>query len=369
MKYVKIIHKLILLYLFLVLSSGMTYSYTITRVVSTSNLSPFLVIVINSIISILVFIFIKKISILHFRIISLITSFSLLILFFLSYFLQSEIIILLVTYVVLFFSSSYVGRSLEEKIFESEERLFGGMAKISIAGNLAKLIGFGLGAFIFNIPSTIYIFLSLVLFIVIASINVESNFSYDKVVTISPRKVESVFLLIFMSFISSIPMLWIPSLVERFDQEGMIRLSFIPFILPGIMNVLFLRYLKDKEYSRYIPLSYFVISLLFMVIYFTDTPLIFQVIMLSTTITLGVSINVYINTIFIHKNKTRDKRELMQIIQVSISISNLLFSFLGMYIHSIVHFMLLINAILSLVFFISFERMKVNEKGYSSPKR
>lgn len=60
MKYVKIIHKLILLYLFLVLSSGMTYSYTITRVVSTSNLSPFLVIVINSIISILVFIFIKK---------------------------------------------------------------------------------------------------------------------------------------------------------------------------------------------------------------------------------------------------------------------------------------------------------------------
>ncbi|MES0857818.1 hypothetical protein ABS784_16775 [Geobacillus sp. G4] len=364
MRYVKENYILVFLYFFLILASGMAYSYTITRIVSISSLSPFLVIIINSIISVFIvidFLFIKKISTLHSKTISLITSFFLLILFFLSYVLKDEVVILLVTYAVLFFSSSYVGRSLEEKILENDKRLFGGMVKISVVGNLAKLVGFGLGVFIFSIPLRIYMFSSLFLFIVIASINVQHNFSTNKAVILSRKKVDSISLLIFMGIISSIPILWIPSLVERFDQEGMIRLSFIPFVLPGIMNVLFLRYLKAKGYNRHIPLFYFVLTVFFMVIYFTDTPLIFQAVVLSTIITLGVAINVHINTIFIHKNKKRDKRELMQIIKVVISISTLLFSFLGMYIYFIVHLMLLISAILSLIVFVSFERIKVNE--------
>ncbi|WP_160157329.1 hypothetical protein [Geobacillus sp. TFV-3] len=361
MRYVKEIQFIALLYLFLILLSGILYSYTITRIVSISHISPFWVIIINSIISIFIFIdfsYIKKFSTLHSRFISAITSFLLLILFFLSSFLKDQGIILLVAYAISFFSSSYVGRSLERKIFEEEKRLFGGMVKISIVGNLAKLIGFGVGAFIFSIPLSIYIFLSFILFLVMASVNVEHGFSYSKVAIAGKKKVNSLFLLLFVGLISSIPILWIPSLVERFNEAGMIRLSFIPFVLPGIMNILFLRYLKDRIWSKYIPLFYFVLTVFFMAIYYIDVSLIFQVIVLSTIITLGVSINVYINTIFLQKNKTRDKRELMQLINVVTSVSTLLFSFFTIYISLTVHLMLLINATLSLFIFVFFARIR-----------
>ncbi|NNV07921.1 hypothetical protein ETC03_16580 [Geobacillus sp. MMMUD3] len=65
-----------------------------------------------------------------------------------------------------------------------------------------------------------------------------------------------------------------------------------------------------------------------------------------------------INTIFLQKNKTRDKRELMQLINVVTSVSTLLFSFFAMYISLTVHLMLLINATLSLFIFVFFARIR-----------
>jgi len=350
------INLITLYYLLAILISGLFYSYATTRIVSFTDVSPFFILVISGSIDILIFIdlvYLHKLSILSSRTLSIITS-VFLILFFLISIFDASVFVLFSLFAFCAGMFAYHLRYYEEKIILTKKKMSLGLVNISLLQNISKLLGFGLGAYLYKITLQNYIVILICLFLLFAFVNVKEDQKIDLKYKLSLKKLNNKKNLLIMSLLSTTAVFWIPILVTEFNENNLIEFAAIPFVAPGIFTVAYLKYFHNKypvtNNKKDVSLFYLILTITFFIIQLFGGFLILKIVLFSCIVPFIVAINISLNTEFMESNtdKTNNK-VLLQIISVFSAIGTIILSFLAIYLNFIPYFILLLNMFVAIV--------------------
>lgn len=353
------------LYFIFIIASGLVYSYTTTAVAQSILENKLIILALSAIIEMLIFFDLQKINIISrisIRSFFYLGVLSCLFIYFFSLFITNTYI-----YVVFYFFINIVISIIilifENEILTDELNIKNGFLNLASVRNLSKIVGFGLGAILINIPSYYFIFLIILIF------SSPLMFIGEKIILSKPiekRKNNSQFknlskkeYFVILGILGTTTTIWIPIFVNNFIKEDMKGLSFIPFILPGIFIFLILELAKKKIFDGVLKkatLIYLILSILFMfyIIYLKNVWL--GIFIFSLLTSVGILVSVELRQTFLLSNSKIDSKFVLQSLYLNGSIFLLIFSSVYKYV-DVLQFVIIIMNILSMIYLLR-ERYK-----------
>ncbi|PWI26463.1 hypothetical protein [Kurthia sibirica] len=155
--------------------------------------------------------------------------------------------------------------------------------------------------------------------------------------------------------------IWIPIFVNDFIQEDMQKLSFVPFVLPGIAIFIVLELVKRNILSTIFkkPIAvYLIVSLLFM-LYLLYIPFVWVgVILFSLLTAIGILVSIDLRKTFLEANVAIDSKFVLQSLYLNGAIFLLIFSSIYKYLEVLQFVIIILNSI-SMIYLMR-ERVKLN---------
>ncbi|GEK33031.1 hypothetical protein [Kurthia sibirica] len=355
------------LYFLFIIASGLVYSYTTTIVAQSVLENKLIILALSAVISLLIFVDLQK---LH-----LLSRISLNSFFYLGIILCGIIAAISLfstnayTYVIFYFFIniiiSVVILLFENEILTEELNLSNGFLNLASVRNLAKLFGFAIGALLINVPS--YYFIAFILLIFSTSVLLlKEKFVLRK--HVEEKKLDSRFknlnkkrYFVILGVLATTTTIWIPIFVNDFIQEDMQKLSFVPFVLPGIAIFIVLELVKRNILSTIFkkPIAvYLIVSLLFM-LYLLYIPFVWVgVILFSLLTAIGILVSIDLRKTFLEANVAIDSKFVLQSLYLNGAIFLLIFSSIYKYLEVLQFVIIILNSI-SMIYLMR-ERVKLN---------
>lgn len=342
------------MYLLAILSSGLFYSYATTWLIAEKVASPFLILFLSTIIDIYVFIdliYLKKISKISSRVLSISTIFFLLLTLLFSN--SDSLNLLIVLYLFCTVSFSFHLLSFEQELMESKGDAKAGLINITLLRNFSKIIGFSLGALIYNMQIQHYIAILVISFLFFSLINIRPIPSSDSKVHF--KEIEGKLYIFILAMVGATAVFWIPLFVAELTEKNLLSFSSIVFALPGIVSIAYLNLSKKEKFSLGITSTNIVhIALLitFITLNILEIYLVLRVILFSFIVAVGISISIEVRAKYMNLNKEIQTKTALQTFNVIAAISLLLFTLIAIYLPSFPFYLLALNILASIIILI-----------------
>ncbi|EIT86025.1 hypothetical protein A374_06886 [Fictibacillus macauensis ZFHKF-1] len=346
--------KISYLYLVAILSSGLFFAYATTRLISSNLASPFLILLMSTVIDIIVFFdltWFQKLSQLPTRYLSLATVIFLLISNFFLFTSEKELFILIILYTFCTLSFSLHLLSFEQNIIGFKGNAKSGLISITLFKNISKIIGFSVGAILHNVSLQNYNLILLTSFLVLTTVSLQPEPKKVKVEKKSGRVKGKIYLFILI-LLGTTAVFWIPLFIVELKKKGILEYSSIVFMLPGIVSVLYLRFFQNITFKNSFMgkiILYIFIILSFLILNIYGDYLFVQVILFSILVAIGISISIEVRATFIRINKGINTKLSLQILNLISAVSLLCFTLLAMYLHGIQYLILILNMLAAII--------------------
>lgn len=165
------------LYLLTILSSSLLYAFSTTKIIASTQLSPFTITLMSTMMEIFIYIdlnYLKTLTTLSTRAIGSIGIFIFFIIQLLFMRNLNDAIILLITYLICSLLFNIYLLCLENRIVTLDGNMRNGLISITLLRNISKILGFGLGAFFQYISVWHYTFILLFTFIILCSVHIKN---------------------------------------------------------------------------------------------------------------------------------------------------------------------------------------------------
>ena len=345
-----------ILYFINVFISGIVYSFMTSKLIFLEVNNSLIVILISSVVDLIIMYDIRKHSYFE-KIPPYIYSVISLLFFFLIYLINvTNQWFYLIVYFYLSFFFSIVILFLQIAILDYEQNIKLGFLNMQFMRSASKMLGFLIGIVLEILSSDIYFFSILFLCVVVNIIgfrNLKWN-NYEENEKRLELSIEGKRLYIILGIFSTATVLWIPLLVNTFNLYGLRSLSWVPFVLPGVLSMGLIhlqkkyRYLIDSLFMEYL---YIPLMLCFLGLRMSNTFIVLQSILFSIIIAFSLSLSIKLRKYFLMINNRHDKRYLLQTLSMSSSIFSLIFSMLGVY-RNYLEFILTMLCIVSVIYMI-----------------
>lgn len=342
------------LYLLAILSSGLFYAYATTRLISTNLATPFLILLLSTLIDIIVFfdlILFKKLSQISSRYLSLITAIFLLILGIFSFEFSNQLFLLVILYTFCTLSFSLHLLAFEQKIVGLKGNEKSGLISITLLRNFSKIIGFSVGALIHSLQLQTYSFILLISFLLFMIVNIQPETITIKLEQKS-RIVKGKIHLFLLTLLGTTAVFWIPLFIVELKNNGNLEYSSMVFMSPGIVSVLYLKFLQNKVFNKNFTaknILYVSLLLLFLLLNMYGIFFIVRVILFSFIVAIGISVSIEVRSEFMRLNKNIGTKISLQIFNLVSAFSLLCFTILAIYFKGIPYFILILNVLASLI--------------------
>lgn len=317
------------------IASGFFYSYMTTKMINFGIKNSLIIILLSSVVDLLLifdiqtFRFSEKLPINWIPFITLVITGILLCL----QTSTNNILVFLMAYFFISLMFSIVLLVFQTKIIIDELNLTMGFLNMQLLRNIAKMFGFFLGNIFGSIDSDkLFLYLCLVILLINIFIIMPYREKSKLEETIATRKVNQVSAYFFLGFLSTATVLWIPLLTKTFFEHHLLSISWLPFILPGVISTILL-YVQKKTgwfiHNTVIEFCYFITFVAFFILRIEDSFPILQSVIFSFLVAFDLSLSVKIRKNFLQSNNKNNIKFLMQSLAVSSSIFSLIFSLFG----------------------------------------
>jgi hypothetical protein len=316
------------------LASGLFYSFITSKILSLNIQNSLLVVAVSSTASILVLLdvrnsnFLEKIPVRLFPMAGLVISVAL---FFLSHYF-SNIYVYLVSYFLMEIIITVLLLIFQTGILKYEMNFTIGFLNMQLLRTLSTLLGFFIGVTLAQIQMENIFYLT---FIVVVLLNLVGTYNYtEKIAKIAKPKVhvQRKYYYFIMGFFSTATILWIPLLTKSFIESNLVGLSWLPFVSPGIMSILFITLQKKKFWfynSLFMETAYIVSFLCFSLVRGMNGNVFVQTILFSIITAIDLSLSIRIRKKLLEINQSSNMKYILQTISVSSSMIALAFSLFG----------------------------------------
>ncbi|PNZ29056.1 hypothetical protein [Staphylococcus rostri] len=295
------------LYLLTILSSSLFYAFCTTKIIADTQLSPFTVILLSTLIELFIYVdlnYLKKLTQLSTRYVSMI-GIGVFFLAQLLFILELNVyVILLLTYVACSLLFNMYLLCLENQIIGLDGNTRNGLISITLLRNLSKIIGFGLGACFQAISIWHYTFILLFTFLILSNVNIKNSECH-----LAPflpfKNLNGKALIGLLLCLGSVSVFTIPTLIQDLDERNLTAYSTLPFVLPGMVSVLYLRYFKHTHFNNNVflkSMTYVGLIVLYLVFRYYDVLIFTRMIIIAVIITLSIAITIDVRTQFIRRN-------------------------------------------------------------------
>lgn len=346
-------------YFIFIIASGLVYSYTTTEVARSVLENKLIILALSAIIEMLIFFDLKKVNIIsHIRLRSFfyIGFISCILIFTFSFFVNNVYI-----YVLFYFCINIVISIIilifENEILNDEINLKDGFINLASVRNLSKIVGFGVGAILSFLSNYYFIFLTVLIFITALILISDKAILRKNEVEIELdnanfREIKSKEYFIILGILSTTTTIWIPIFVNDFIKEGIGKISFIPFILPGIFIFIILELVKREKLNLVLNNAtsiYLILSVIFM-IYISNLGNVFLGILIFSLLTsVGILVSIELRRKFLLSNKNMDSKFILQSLYLNGSFFLLIFSSVYKYMEML-QFVIITFNILSMLY-------------------
>ncbi|HEO8062836.1 TPA: hypothetical protein VBN90_000272 [Streptococcus agalactiae] len=322
-------------YLLNVFASGIFYSFTTSALLDYNINNSLIVIILSALVELLIvqdilitgFVFkinYKIISVLSF-IISIIVAVA-------AKLLPSSLVVLLSSYFVVSLMLSLISLFLQERILKYETDLKFGFFNIQQLRNISKMLGFFVGI-LFKYISIDNLYLYIFIFITLVNVLIGG----DDILS-APKSNKKVirekWLYILMGIYSVVTVIFIPLVTKSFIDNNLDKISWLPFIFPGIASILLIEIQKKRATlfdSLFMEIIYFPMFIMFFLLRIYGLYPILQAVILSVIVALSISISIKIRKRFFKVNKETDAKYLIQTLTFIGSVFSLIISSFGVY--------------------------------------
>ncbi|MBM0868283.1 MFS family permease [Staphylococcus auricularis] len=352
-----------LIYLFTILSSSLFYAFATTQLISQTTLSPFTIILISTSLELIIYFdlnYVKGATRLSTRSLSIIGVILLIAAQILLMPLVNHSLVLIVLYLICTYLFNVYLLNVENHIVDSSTDTRTGLISITTLRTLSKLIGFGLGP-LFQYLSLWYFSLFLIFtFIILASLNIKNQHSLVKA-KLSIKSLNEKYIIFVLLSLASVSVFIIPKLVQTLHDKDLLAYSSLPFVLPVVCALIYLKYLKHTRFNNNLLLkcvTSLILIIAFLTLDFLNMFFFINIFIISIIITLNIAITIDIRAYFISRNKHINLKNLLQFLNLISAISLLVFSILGLWFIHIPVITLLLNAmtLIILIIIIPFKR-------------
>lgn len=315
--------------------SGLLYSFVTGKLLQLEGANKLIILILSSLVD-LILIFVlrrtKLIQTLPVSVYSLASLLGLLVWWFFKGSIES-----IGYYLSLYLYLSILNNSLlliyQEKILESERSLTSGFFTVQLLRNVSKMFGFFLGILLSQFSSdSIFFYLLLGNFLITYLLTSDRNDKATIVVVRSNKRIGGRIAYILSGILGTAIVVWIPLITKSFVENNLESVSWIPFLLPGLVSIALIQLQKRymKLYQSIVPeVSAIVLFLIFFYLRFVDLWPMIQAVVFSLLTALLLSIGVKVRTYLLEKNPEIDIKYLLQTMTVNGSLFTFVFSMLG----------------------------------------
>jgi len=340
-----------LFYLLITLISSLFYSFITTRFISLNIFSPFLFIFLNAAVDFLIFLDIHFIGLISKHSSSAISRCGF-ILMFLFLFLGSDpilpVIIALSFFSMLFFS--LLSLLYKQEIIKTSSSVKKGLLNLQLLLSLSKLVGFAIGSLIHEMTLTQYIPVLIVSFFAFSFKKIRKEEKKDKT-KLRLNGLQAKYYLLLLMMLGATAVFWIPAFIAELSDQGRIELSWLVFIIPGIMSIVFLKLTAKIEVFNMSFKVKNMLHLLFLGAFLVMN--IFQVYFWLRVLFLGfiAAINLYIGldlqAIILKKNETLGMILSLQLIRLASTFALLIFTIISLFDSNFMYYKIMLSLIAS----------------------
>lgn len=346
-----------IIYFLSLLLSGLLYSFMTGKLLQFEGMNSFLILLLASFVDLLLIVLLRRTQLIQ-QLPVFIYPLGALLGIIISVFLGQltgtvGFYLVLYTYLSILISSLLM--VYQEKILESEQSLTSGFFTVQLLRNGSKMLGFFLGILLSQFGTeSLFRYLLMGGFFVTAWLTLLQK---DRVEVVAPQAGERIrgWLAYPLSGIfGTAIVLWIPLLTKAFIADGFEMMSWLPFVLPGILSITVIqlqkryRQLYQSLFPEYMVLVLF--GFFFFLRYMQAWPLL-QVGIFSLLTALLLSVGIKVRTYFLKQNSEIDVKYVLQTLTVNSSLFTIAFSLLGSE-GLVVEGLLFLACVLGLVFMI-----------------
>lgn len=342
------------LYLLAILSSGLFYSYATTWLIAEKLATPFLIIFLSTVIDVFVFIdliYLKKISKVHSRTLSLLTiGFLLLTLLFSN---SNSLTLLIILYIFSTLSFSFHLLYFEQELMESKGNAKAGLINITLLRNFSKIIGFSLGTLIYNMQIQHYIVILVISFTLFSFINIRPVSSSE--IGHHFKETKGNLYIFILAILGTTAVFWIPLFVAELKDKNFLPFSSIVFSLPGIVSIAYLNLSKKEKFPLAITSTnviYILLLLVFLLLNILKIYFLLRVILFSFIVAVGISISIEVRAKYMNVNKDIQTKIALQTFNLIAALSLLLFALIAIYLPALPYYLIILNAVASSIILI-----------------
>lgn len=353
--------KVYILYFINLITSSLIYSFITLKLISFQTPNTLIVIELSGVASIIILLDVKKFNILgniSLRKCSFIAVVLSIITFLLINVIQNSILYLSF-YFIMELLILEMSLKFQTNILNNEISFSMGFLNMQILRTASTLTGFLIGSILgaFNSNNLfIYLFILLNLYTFFSSKNVviDQRKIKKEINFLSLNKIRGKIYYLIIGVLSTAITLWIPLIIKTYNEIGMSKLSWLPFVLPGIVSWGFMTLQKKIEqlyYSNIIEYIYIPLLVIFFIIRQSNLFPIFQAVLFSLITAISLSLSVRNRKIFLEMNLGNNMKYILQSLAVSSNIISIFFALFGKNSY-IVELFLMLSCCLSVLYMI-----------------